>query len=60
MIVLLVLTYILMASVSRKYLKQRYEMRLTSPLSAQVYYGNIWRGKDFPFMSQTIFMANGR
>ncbi|KAI0669078.1 OPT oligopeptide transporter [Trametes maxima] len=28
-------------------------------LMASVYYGNLWRAKDFPFMSQAIFAANG-
>ncbi|KAH9936802.1 OPT oligopeptide transporter [Epithele typhae] len=28
-------------------------------LMAGVYYGNLWRAKDFPFMSQAIFAADG-
>jgi hypothetical protein len=28
-------------------------------LMSAVYYGNIWRGQDFPFMSQAIFDTNG-
>ena len=30
---------------------------LTYVLMAGVYYGNIWRAKDFPFMSQAIFVC---
>ena len=26
-------------------------------LMAGVYYGNLWRAKDFPFMSQAIFVS---
>ena len=29
---------------------------LTYILMAAVYYGNLWRAKDFPFMSQAIFV----
>ena len=29
---------------------------LTYILMASVYYGNLWRAKDFPFMSQAIFV----
>lgn len=32
---------------------------LTCILMASVYYANIWNGLDFPFMSQSIFLANG-
>jgi len=32
---------------------------LTYILMAGVYYGNIWKAKQFPFMSQAIFAANG-
>ncbi|TBU35615.1 OPT oligopeptide transporter [Dichomitus squalens] len=32
---------------------------LTYILMAGVYYGNLWRAKDFPFMSQAIFAADG-
>ena len=28
-------------------------------LMSAVYYGNIWKAKDFPFMSQDIFAENG-
>ncbi|EJF61684.1 OPT oligopeptide transporter [Dichomitus squalens LYAD-421 SS1] len=31
----------------------------TYVLMAGVYYGNLWRAKDFPFMSQAIFAADG-
>lgn len=30
---------------------------LTYILMAGVYYGNLWRAKDFPFMSQAIFVS---
>ena len=30
---------------------------LTYILMAAVYYGNLWRAKDFPFMSQAIFVC---
>ncbi|OBZ65710.1 Oligopeptide transporter 3 [Grifola frondosa] len=32
---------------------------LTYILMAGVYYGNLWRAKDFPFMSQAIFAQDG-
>lgn len=32
---------------------------LTYVLMSSVYYGNIWRGKSFPFMSQGIFDSDG-
>ncbi|KAH9945802.1 OPT oligopeptide transporter [Epithele typhae] len=32
---------------------------LTYILMAGVYYGNVWRSKDFPFMSQAIFAEDG-
>ena len=32
---------------------------LTYILMAAVYYGNLWRAKDFPFMSQAIFVRPG-
>lgn len=32
---------------------------LTYVLMAAMYYGNVWRAKDFPFMSQAIFSENG-
>ncbi|KIY50516.1 OPT superfamily oligopeptide transporter [Fistulina hepatica ATCC 64428] len=32
---------------------------LTYILMSAVYYGNIWHGKDFPFMSQDLFDSNG-
>ncbi|KAI0822753.1 OPT oligopeptide transporter [Trametes gibbosa] len=32
---------------------------LTYILMASVYYGNLWRAKDFPFMSQAIFAEDG-
>ncbi|KAH9919872.1 OPT oligopeptide transporter [Fomitopsis serialis] len=32
---------------------------LTYALMSAVYYGNLWNAKDFPFMSQDIFAANG-
>ncbi|KAI0333608.1 OPT oligopeptide transporter [Cubamyces sp. BRFM 1775] len=32
---------------------------LTYILMAGVYYGNLWRAKDFPFMSQAIFAEDG-
>ena len=31
---------------------------LTYVLMAAVYYGNLWRAKDFPFMSQAIFVSS--
>ena len=31
---------------------------LTYILMAGVYYGNLWRAKDFPFMSQAIFVSS--
>ena len=30
---------------------------LTYILMSAVYYGNLWRAKDFPFMSQAIFVC---
>ena len=30
---------------------------LTYILMASVYYGNLWNGKAFPFMSQAIFVS---
>lgn len=30
---------------------------LTYILMAGVYYGNLWRAQDFPFMSQAIFVS---
>ncbi|KAI0707763.1 OPT oligopeptide transporter [Earliella scabrosa] len=32
---------------------------LTYVLMSGVYYGNLWRAKDFPFMSQAIFATDG-
>ncbi|KAH9833277.1 OPT oligopeptide transporter [Rhodofomes roseus] len=32
---------------------------LTYILMSAVYYGNLWKAKDFPFMSQDIFAENG-
>lgn len=31
---------------------------LTYILMSAVYYGNLWNGKQFPFMSQAIFVSN--
>lgn len=31
---------------------------LTYILMAAVYYGNLWRAKDFPFMSQAVFVSH--
>ncbi|TRM66262.1 OPT oligopeptide transporter protein-domain-containing protein [Schizophyllum amplum] len=28
-------------------------------LMCSVYYGNVWKGKNFPFMSQALFFENG-
>ncbi|KAI5830925.1 OPT superfamily oligopeptide transporter [Schizophyllum commune Tattone D] len=32
---------------------------LTYILMSAVYYGNVWHGRDFPFMSQALFTADG-
>ena len=37
-------------------LNQNIGIFLTYILMAGVYYGNLWRAKDFPFMSQAIFV----
>jgi hypothetical protein len=33
---------------------------LTYILMAAVYYGNVWNGLSYPFMSQTIFNVEGK
>ncbi|KAF8824364.1 hypothetical protein HHX47_DHR8000136 [Lentinula edodes] len=40
-------------------LNQNIGICLTYILMSAVYYGNIWQGKRFPFMSQAIFDING-
>ncbi|KAJ3983558.1 OPT oligopeptide transporter protein-domain-containing protein [Lentinula detonsa] len=40
-------------------LNQNIGICLTYILMSAVYYGNIWQGKKFPFMSQAIFDING-
>ncbi|CDZ98289.1 Sexual differentiation process protein ISP4 [Phaffia rhodozyma] len=40
-------------------LNQNIGIVFTYILMCSVYYGNIWHGKSFPFMSQSIFTANG-
>ncbi|KZT66154.1 OPT superfamily oligopeptide transporter [Daedalea quercina L-15889] len=40
-------------------LNQNIGICLTYVLMSAVYYGNIWKAKSFPFMSQAIFAADG-
>lgn len=40
-------------------LNQDVGILLTYILMSSVYYGNVWRGKSYPFMSQAIFDTDG-